>query len=1050
MRDFRRVAVCATGLSLLISTCACATALGNKSSYRLDKMPVLYSVLDKVRTRYVNPRRIEPKRMLFEALDSMERRVPEILIEPLDRKQVRRIRVQVGAQSRWFDVSRVRSPWDLTAVLGSIFRFVGPRLHRDTDPKQVEFAAVDGILSTLDPHTILMRPEFFRELEIDTSGHFGGLGIEISVCDGHLTIRRPLPGTPAWKTRMKYGRGIYRTSPPDQAAKLVRSKGTWRWQRLNPTDPRLSVHRGDEVIRLRAGDRIVRIQDESTVNMTLSESVKRLRGRPRTDVLVWILRKGWRRPKPFLIRRAVVHVRSVTYQDLGHHVGYVRISKFSSTTGAELRQALAAHSRLAGLIIDLRDNHGGLLDQAAAVMDLFVQSGTLLAAKEAGRIRPIRARRATTLAPKLPLVVLTNEETASAAEIVAAGLKQLNRAVVVGRRTFGKGSVQMIFRTPFHTALKLTISQWLAPGNLSIQGKGLVPDVAAVPVRAQKGKPIEYLSQPLRFRKEKDLKRPLSVPTAELRSKPLATVRYLKRPVPAKARAIPCRYCGQPKDTEPPRDPSVFYKDFPVFLAERILREAGRPRRLAMLAAATDTLTAVSKSEDEAITKQLAALGIIWSKAPKGTKSPTGLRVRLVPDKIRILAGSKITIRAKAVNPTPQTAYRVRAQLDSTNPFVKGRELLFGTVPPSGTRSAAVTLRIPPSLRRQRDRVLVRLFVDETRPSGSTTGTVTLQGRPRPAFAFSFGLAEGAGADEDGLLETGETILVHMTVTNQGRGAAQEAYAVLENQSGSALDVGSGRFPISGLKPRASKKVTFHFKLLKVPRSGVVRLRLRVYDCVMGTTLSKKVSLRVWPSGTNPVRLRRMVLVSNKAVPIRFCPDSTCSEMAVAPARSPLTARGKIGHWYLVELKGSQKGFVEAGSLRVLKGHPLRRMSIQTRTAIVPPKIAIKSVPLETKTGFVVLRGFATHPTAVADLFVRVSNPKEKIFERKAAYLSNRRGKDPKQVNFSVRVPLWPGKNIVEVVARHDDEIQTTVQRVILVPATKGRSEADGDGSERR
>ncbi len=1034
MKDFRRIAACATGLSLLISTCACAaSASTGPTSYRLSRMPVIYSVLDKIRTRYVNPSRIEPKRMLLAALDSIERRVPEILIQPMDRKHAHSIVVQVGAQSKRFDVSGIRAPWELTKIFRELFRFIGPRLHKDTDPKQVEFAAVDGILSTLDPHTILMRPEFFQELEIDTSGHFGGLGIEISVCDGRLTIRRPLPGTPAWKTRMKYGQGIFRTAPTSQAAKLVFHKGRWIPKTMKPTDPRLSVRRGDELVRLRAGDRIVRIQEESTVNMTLSESVKRLRGKPGTDVLIWITRKGWRKPRPFLIQRAEVHVRSVTYQDLGNHVGYVKISKFSATTGAELRKVLVTHAKLNGLIMDLRDNHGGLLDQAAAVMDLFVQSGTLLAAKESGRIKPIRARRATTAAPKLPLVVLTNEETASAAEIVAAGLKQLNRALTLGRRTFGKGSVQMIFRTPFHTALKLTISQWLAPGNLSIQGRGLVPDVAAVPVRIEKGKPIEYLSQPAGFRKEKDLKRPLGVPTAELKSKPLAVIHYLRRPVPPRARSIPCRYCGQPKGMDRPRNPSIFYKDFPVFLAERLLREAGRQRRLAMLAAGKGVLSSVAKNEDMSITKRLETLGVDWTRAPGKRRRPPVVTAHFTTKRLRVKAGSKLTIKAVVTNQSSEPAYRVRGLLDSTNPFIKGRELLFGKVPPSASRKAEVTLRIPSALGTQKDPITVRLFTDETHPAGSAQGTVTVEGQSRPNFSFSYGVIEKAGADEDGLFEVGETLLVHMTVSNRGKGSPQEAYAVLQNQSGSAIDVASGRFRISDLKPNRSKKVSFRLKIQKVPRSGVVRLRLRVYDCVSGVSLSKKIALHVWPSGTDIAHVRGTAALERNATKIRLCPDQRCTPLAVASAGTTLTLSGKIGKWYMVRLKGSQTGFVPGNAVRILKGHPLRRGVIRSATKIVPPKIVMKPVPLEASSRWVAIRGFVTHPSKVADMFVRVSNPNKKIYERKAAYLSNRNGRDRRRMGFNVRVPLWPGKNIIEVIARHDDEIQTTVRRVTLV-----------------
>ena len=164
-----------------------------------------------------------------------------------------------------------------------------------------------------------------------------------------------------------------------------------------------------------------------------------------------------------------------------------------------------------------------------------------------------------------------------------------------------------------------------------------------------------------------------------------------------------------------------------------------------------------------------------------------------------------------------------------------------------------------------------------------------------------------------------------------------------------------------------------------------------------------------------------------------MCPNPGCTPLVQAPARAGLPLVGKLGTWYVVRIGGNQKGFVDAGSVRILQGHPLRKGRLKSKTNVVPPAIHLSPVPMETITRSVLLKGYATHPDRVADLFVRVSNPKAKIYERKAAYLAQKAGRDPKKLSFRVRVPLWPGKNILEVVARQDDEIQQTIRRVILV-----------------
>ncbi len=1036
--EIRSFALPAAALVLLQMCCLPqGRSLAGPAPYRLTEMRVVYGVLGKVRQRYVDPSRLHPAKMLEEALDAVQRQVPEVLV----RKEGPGVyRIQVDTEQRLFRLGKIRSLWGLSSALEAIFRFISPHLHPDTDPKKVEFAAVDGILSTLDPHTILLRPEYLKELEVDTEGQFGGLGIEISICDGKLTVRRPLPNTPAWKTRMKYGpRGIFRIEPPGQAARLVQRRGRWSYQPEPRESPALEVHRGDTVVRLRAGDRIVRIQDESTVNMTLSESVKRLRGKPGTDVLIWIHRKGWRRPRPFLIRRATIHVPSVRFRWLRKpwlkkKIGYVAITRFSSSTAAQLRNILEKAQGLEGLVIDLRGNHGGLLDQAASVVDLFVASGTIVASKGSYKTQQIRARRHTTLRPKLPLVVLIDQETASAAEIVSAAFKQLNRAVVIGRRTFGKGSVQVIFPLAYGTALKLTVSQWLAPGNLSIQTSGLVPDVLCLPVTIRPGQPIVYYSQDFRFRKEKDLKAALSVPTVELKSKPYAVVRYLKRPIPLEARALPCRYCGQPRHAPPRREPSAFVWDFEVDLAARMLLRAGAPRRLVTLARGASVIQEVRNREDAAIQARLKTRTVDWR--PGHTEPPVKLEAHFARPRLVVRAGQRLKITASVRNLGSRPVYRIWGRLETTSFRLRNSEFFFGRIEPGETKTATVAVWIPEGLAVQRDRLRLEVYAEPKSALSSAWpkvvaqahGTLDIRGLPRPEFEVTYRLQEAKDANHDGLLQPGEWVEMPVVVRNTGTGPVREGYVILQNKSGSALFVASGRFSITGLRPGARKKVTFRFKVRRQPRDGKIKIVLRSYDCVLDRLLETPIDL--WVAAVSQrLHRKRLAVETTRPTPARLCPRSFCPEILLPP-NATYRVRGQIGDWYALATAAGI-AYVDRRQVRQTTSRGRR---LRAEVLIQTPRIHLGRVPLETHRLELPLSLRADHPLGIADIYVTVSNPQAKIYDRKVAYRSNPVGKRRARIEWTTKVPLWKGKNYIRIVARHNDRV--VASRLVVVLAT--------------
>ncbi len=327
-------------------------------------------------------------------------------------------------------------------------------------PEDLVYGAVEGIVARLDPHSSFLSPDMFKEMQIETEGTFGGLGIEVTIRDGKLTVVSPIEDTPA-----------------DRAG-------------------------------IRAGDIIVMIDGEPTQGMALMEAVRKMRGPKGTRITIHIMREGWEKPRPFTITRDVIHIRSVKHRRFGG-IGVVRVTQFQQATHQEVREALDALRRegpLTGLVLDLRNNPGGLLDQAVKVADLFLKEGTIVSTR--GRDpeqEVVYTARNDGDEPGFPMVVLVNEGTASASEIVAGALKDQYRAVILGERTFGKGSVQTILPLSDGSGLRITTALYYTPSGRTIQARGIVPDirVAAGPAEDRPPEEKSGFHQPVR---EEDLR----------------------------------------------------------------------------------------------------------------------------------------------------------------------------------------------------------------------------------------------------------------------------------------------------------------------------------------------------------------------------------------------------------------------------------------------------------------------------------------------------------------------------------------------------------------
>lgn len=367
--------------------------------------------------------------------------------------------------------------YDTLKVFSEVLTLLRNNYVDSTESKDLVYGAIKGMLSTLDPHSSFMSPEVYKEMQIETQGSFGGLGIEITVRDRDLTIVAPIEGTPA-----------------DQAG-------------------------------LQAGDRIVRIDGEQTKDMTLMDAVRKLRGPKGSEVTVTILREG-ADPFDVSITRDVIEVHSVRASDLGDGIGYIRVNTFQERTRRDLEAELneLQEKGMRGLILDLRNNPGGLLSQAVQVADLFLKKGQLIVYTE-GRAKNQNLRFVDEHdnPQDYPMVVVVNRGSASASEIVAGALRDHQRAVLVGTQTFGKGTVQTVIPLNDGSGLRLTTARYFTPKRIAIDGTGMTPDIIVKPptppTPAKGQKPIGRRTQTI-GEQEGDTSRPLGRRTPDPKKDP--------------------------------------------------------------------------------------------------------------------------------------------------------------------------------------------------------------------------------------------------------------------------------------------------------------------------------------------------------------------------------------------------------------------------------------------------------------------------------------------------------------------------------------------------
>ena len=730
-------------------------------SYNFVALRLLDRVRYFVEDKYVDPERIDPAAMFDAALKAVEWNQSGVLFQR--EKDSKLLHIAVENYLTTLEIPQIEDLKLLSDQLSRVAEVLDAHLSADIERPSLEYAFINGMLSTLDPHSSLLPPEVSKEWEVENQGEFGGLGITIQMRDGWLTVQYPLKDTPAFRAGLK------------------------------------------------SEDRIIRIEDESTINMELQEAVSRLRGPVGSPVNITVDREGFSRPKVFTIVRATIRMNPVEGLLMEGGIGYVQVDNFHAAASRDLAALLAQLKRrnrgeLKGLVLDLRGNPGGYLHQAIEISDMFLSDGTIVSTVEGSRRDPTFAKRGGTEGD-YPVVILVNANSASASEIVAGALKKRQRAVIVGERTFGKGSVQHVYPNGDDSRLKMTVSKYLTPGDESIQGVGISPDILLRPSLVEMVEdeengskdPLVALNWRDRVSREADLDKAFDWANISIES-PVYEVRYLRTR----------------SDEERQRSDDLHVADdWEVQFAKDLILNVTNSRRADMLVAASDVVERANKAESVRINKAFDELGVDWSSGTQPKAPDLVLALELENDKV--LSGKDLQeLRVTVTNQGEEPVYQLLAEAKSEVGFVDGEEFFFGKLEPGEQRSWTRTLR---GIDGQSDRlseVVFSLRDGSGVDFGEKKARLSIQGNDKPDFAFSLSSrdrGEDCGGNGNKKPEKGETVCLDLKVTNVGSGDAPEVFARLRNRAGPALDLSVGTAELGALKVGESKEATFVFEV---------------------------------------------------------------------------------------------------------------------------------------------------------------------------------------------------------------------------------------------
>jgi len=710
-----------------------------------------------IQHEYYDMARIKPIEMIKEGFFELAKEVPEILPK-FDKDKVV---IHYGTEKKIVSLNTVQKFYDILLPISEAFTFLKNHVKDSEKFNDMEFAFIRGMLSTLDPHSNVMPPKEYEEFKMLTEGEYGGLGIVIGMRDRILTVIAPLEDGPA------------------------------------------------DRVGLKANDKVLQIDDQSTINMSLSEAVELMRGKAGTKIVLKIKSEN-RDARDVALKREVIVITSVKSRLIkkdDKKYGVIRVKSFQDDTFTDTVKALESFEKekIDGLVLDLRNNPGGLLDQCILMADRLLQEGDIVLTVGANNDEEdvAMAKRQPTDV-KTPIVVLINKGSASASEIIAGALKNNNRAVILGQTSFGKGSVQSLFNLREGSSLKLTVSQYLTPGRESIQAVGISPDVHLYPSVVSD----EYI----------DLIENNEFGENLLESH-LDNTKLIKKHMPTYS----LTYLEQIKENETEYTKKIDEKsDYPLSLALKILGNSDLRSREDMLKNIKPLIESERGALEKKLIETLNARKVDWTKGQNTSKPNIKVSTKLFNEKgaeiKQLTAGEEVTIKVTVKNLNSASLHRVISTIDSLNPIFNNREFVIGKLNPNEEKSQSVKVKIPSDVIKYSENVKLETLTENTKKNPQVSYLpIVMTEKKSPKIAYTYKVIDGGtnqtSGNQNGIPEKGENVGIEVSLKNINKVDSGKTFVNIKNKEGRFVFLKKARDTIESLKSGESKKVMFFFEI---------------------------------------------------------------------------------------------------------------------------------------------------------------------------------------------------------------------------------------------
>lgn len=953
------------------------------SNYPLGKMPLLRLVLRLLQRFYIDPTQFKAANMHRSGLQALENKLAEVQVQWGPKKK--KYTVRLGPYTKTWRVQRFIGLFDVWLRLRPVAAFVGKHYRGDIPVSEIEYAMVIGVMSTLDKQTrVISREILLRRRALRPKAKNGKIGASL-----------------AWDKAKKHIliRSVVQDGPADLAG-------------------------------IKANDTIIAINKEKVNGGKLIRWFEKIIGLRGSRIALTIRRKGWSKPKTFVLIRALIAPPLVVSHLLPGKIGYVRLRQFSQGASLLIREHLArlrqkAKGNLLGLALDLRNNPGGRITEAVKICSLFVEKGEVVTYAGANTKRKTYNVTGRNVEAQYPLVVLINDRSASASELLSGALQGNNRALVIGQQSYGKGTVQSVSGMPRLGLLyRVTVAQYMVPPDRSIQMVGVAPDIALSPINVLPGKTY-YFSKPLRDQESRKKRWPKFLqqyldPDAHF----LMHIPYLTHAAPG----------DKFKRSKAPRSLKSWWidathplaNDFEVWVARYMLAHARSSNRDVFFKRLKRPLQRLKKLQLKRLARALKKQAIDWSAsdAAKNVSVVIVPKIKILNAKLPLPTGKTIKLQVKVTGGGKPMVHRLRAIIHTKLPMLRYKEMLFGTLWPTRSYTQTIEFKLPHYLRQGVVPITIKFRGDKVNLYPKETTFLLPWRSPKPPrYHVQYHVIDPTpDGNGDGQLQAGEKAYVRVTVRQEGGDKPTKPILRLFMER---TRIGQSRVKLGKMKPGESKTAWFTLRIPDNAKMGRRFSTITLVEPKYGVIVKHKLDLPI-AGPLPPMRLSRWVTCATP-VTLYNRPSPQSAPLATLSAGSNVRVlRTRLGmHQVQLPLpkaysKGNSRPLTTMSAWMLQKPckpsqtKQTKISKLQWLEQFNPPKVSWNFQPtklVHTPTPKPMLRVTSEH--GIRDLYVKRKKKKQfyKVFQYK-----NPKGK--MQVKLPIPLKLEPGLNRLQLVVR--------------------------------